>query len=134
MKRWRDREDSLELDLTPMLDVVFILLIFFIITASFTENRSIQLERPTSSTAEKQDKRDSFSLYVTADSRYILNGEDIQLSSIHLYAKSFYLKNSDGSAIIHIDSTVSTGGLVDIMDEIRKGGIKEIAISTESGA
>jgi biopolymer transport protein ExbD len=130
-KREIDSEEELNIDLTPMLDVVFIMLIFFIVTATFTQDSIVEVNRPQSSTATTMTKEKNFILYIKNNQALFYEDNNIDLNLITVFVKNILQENKKATAILYTDEKVNTGYLVSVMDRIRLGGIENIAISTE---
>lgn len=122
------QRDAVSLDLTPMIDMVFILLIFFLVTASFSKMNAIDIQRPDGAT---NDLSGSVSLVVAVDAEngIWLEGEPVDISQVRSQVKS--LSSSDHtSVVINADKTVNTGRLIAVLDQIRLAGVDNVAVAT----
>ena len=119
-----------EIQMTPLIDMVFILLIFFVVTTSFVAETGIGIERPQASSSESL-PRESLTVAVRADGQIVLGGQEVGLFSVrpHLERR---IRNQPGlSAVIVADRTVPVERVVRVMDEIRAAGVIDIALATE---
>jgi len=122
------QRDAVSLDLTPMIDMVFILLIFFLVTASFSKMNAIDIQRPDGAT---NDLSGSVSLVVAVDAQngIWLEGEPVDISQVRSQVKS--LSSSDHtSVVINADKSVNTGRLIAVLDQIRLAGVDNVAVAT----
>jgi biopolymer transport protein ExbD len=129
MRRTNIQDDNAQIDLTPMLDVVFILLIFFILSTSFTKESSIQIDRPKASSATLESKQNIL-ITIDKDGFVWMDGVEIELNTLKSNIKRLKAINPKYSVIIQADILSQTGVLVEVMDAVRIAGIKDIAVST----
>lgn len=110
--------EEASVDLTPMLDVVFILLIFFIVTSTFLQERAIGLEPPPPpSPDQNQEKQDAILVYVGQDNLITVNGRFTDLSGVRANMERLRAENPDSSLIIQAHPQAKTGIIVKIRDE-----------------
>ena len=115
-------------DLTPMIDMVFILLIFFLVTASFNKLSAIDINRPDGVT---NDVQGAVSLVVAIDKQngVWLDGEPIAINALRQRVK--LLSSSDHTAVlINADRAVNTGRLIEVLDQVRLAGVDNVAVAT----
>lgn len=124
-------EEESAIDLTPMLDVVFIMLIFFIVTASFVKESGIEVNKPEASTAQKQDRANIFVAISDADEIWI-DRRRVDERSIRAVLERLHAENPQGSIVIQADQKSTNKKLVAIMDAARAAGISNIALATEN--
>lgn len=129
---WNDNEtaDESTIDVTPMLDVVFILLIFFLVTASFVRESGIEVERPEATTAESRDNAAILIAIDDSDAVWI-DGRQVGTDSITGIVARLHSENPRGSVVIQADAETSTRTLVAAMDATRRAGVADIALATE---
>jgi biopolymer transport protein ExbD len=117
--------------MTPLIDMVFILLIFFVVTTSFVAETGLSIDRPRSGSAETL-PRESVSIAVGADGRITLGGQEAGLFSVRPYLER-QLRNQPGlAAVIIADRTVPVDRIVRVMDEIRAAGVTDVALAAEA--
>lgn len=123
-------ESEDEINLTPMLDIVFIMLIFFIVTSSFIRETGIDPIRPEADTAVEQ-TRGNILIGISPAGEIWINQENIELSQVRTSVEDMLSQNPEGSVVIVSDETARTGRVIEVMDQVRRAGISDIAIATE---
>ncbi len=134
MRRRRLREandDSTGIDLTPMLDVVFIMLIFFIVTATFVKESGIEVNRPEASTATKQE-RANILVAIDRNGEIWINRRRVEVDALRPNIERLHAENPQGTVVIQADQEAQTKQLVAVMDAAREAGVYEISIAAES--
>jgi biopolymer transport protein ExbD len=127
----QQQEDDSAIDLTPMLDVVFIMLIFFIVTASFIKEAGIDVLRPKAETAEKQDKANIF-IALSPNGEIWIDRKKIAPAQLKPTIEKLKAENPQGSIVIQADQESKSQQLMQVMDAARDAGITDVAISAES--
>ena len=128
-KRVRQEEDA-DIDITPMLDIVFIMLIFFIVTATFVKESGIDVTRPDAETAVKQN-RVAILIAIRDNNEVWINRRQVDLASVRANVEKLHAENPQGGAVIQADREAETGVLVEIMDQVRLAGVGVISIAAE---
>ena len=121
---------SAEVDLTPMLDVVFIMLIFFIVTASFVKEAGVDVARPPAQTAENKDKGNIL-IAITESGQIWIDRRSVDASSLQAHIERLHGENPQGSIVVQADKNSQNSLLVQVMDAARDAGVSQIAISAE---
>lgn len=129
-RKIRSDEDNNNIDLTPMLDVIFIMLIFFIVTTSFVKESGIEVDRPKAATSEQKPKA-TIIVSIDANGLVWLDKRQIDINSVSANIERLKATNTQNSVIIAADINSNTGDVVTVMDQIRSAGIKNISISTK---
>ena len=134
MPRRRNREETdTEINITPMLDIVFIMLIFFIVTTSFVAEPGIDPQRPPAETAQEA-SRANVLIAISQTGQIWMNKQAIDISDVRIMVESVLAENPESSAVIIADESAGSGVLIDLMDQIRLGGIANISIAAEPGS
>ncbi len=128
MKRLPKSTEDNELDLTPMLDVVFILLIFFIVTTSFVKETGIDVNRPSAATAEKK-PQGNILIAINANGDIWIDNREIDVRAVRANIQQLKAQYPQSSVIIQSDQDARTGKLVQVMDQIRLAGVQNISIA-----
>ena len=128
-KRARDDEES-EVNLTPMLDVVFIMLIFFIVTASFVKEAGIDVNRPDAATAERKEKGNIL-VAITGDNQIWVDRRMVDPRALRANIERMHAENPHGAVIIQADGASKNEQLVQVMDAARLAGVKSVSIAAE---
>jgi biopolymer transport protein ExbD len=132
-KRHLPAQEETELDMTPMLDIVFIMLIFFIVTTSFVKESGVTVNTPQATTASQQDSANIF-IAITDAGEIWVDKRPVDPRSVRTIVARLHADNPEGSVIIQSDSDAPTGVLVDIMDQVRLAGVQGIAIAADKRA
>ena len=131
MRRKRNREvDETDINLTPMLDVVFIMLIFFIVTASFVKESGIEVNRPNAATAEKKE-RANILIAITESGQVWIQKRPIDIRAVRANIERLLAENPQGSVVIQADRNSKNGLFVQVMDQARLAGASSISIAAE---
>jgi biopolymer transport protein ExbD len=130
MKLISEKKKKILLNITPLVDVLLILIVFFVVTSTFMEQPGIKLELPKSQTADLQ-RIEKAVLIVSADSKLIFRNKEISLDELPSILKDAMQESMDKSLIISADKVVHHGLIVSIMDIARQSGVEKLVVSTE---
>ena len=120
---------SVEVNLTPMIDVVFLLLIFFMVTTVFVEEVGIEIQKPKAASAQMLEKK-SILIGVSADGRVIYGNREIGVGGVRGLV-SRLLSENKVPVIILVDESCKSGIVVDVIDECKLAGAKQVSIATQ---
>ena len=123
-------QDNEEIDLTPMLDVVFILLIFFIVTANFIKEPGLEINRPDSETSEITENA-AILIAIGAAGEIYMDGRRIDVRQVKANVIRLIAENPQGSVVIQADVKSTAEKIVAVMDEVREAGVVDISIASE---
>ena len=126
-----DIEDS-AIDMTPMLDIVFIMLIFFIVTTSFVKESGVSVSRPSASTAQ-EDKKGNIMVAIKPNGEIWIDKRAIDVRSVRANIEKLKAENPQSGVVIQADTDSRTGMLVQVMDQIRLAGVSNISIAADPG-
>ena len=126
--RSRDNDEETEVNVTPMLDVVFILLIFFIVTASFVKESGIDVDRPSAATAERK-QRASILIAISSNNEVWIQKRRVDVRAVRANVERLLAENPQGSVVIQADAKSENGLFVKVMDQARLAGAQSIAIA-----
>ena len=130
-RKSRRSEDDAGIDLTPMLDVVFIMLIFFIVTATFVKEAGVDVERPLASTAERQDLANIL-IAITPEDDVWIDGNRVDERDMSTLIKRLHAENPQGSVVIQADRDSTHKTLKKVMDAVQKAGVGQVAVAAEN--
>lgn len=130
-RRHKISNDDEAVDLTPMLDVVFILLIFFVVTASFVKEAGVDVERPTAASTTSKDHA-SVLIAITDTGEVWIQKRRIDVRAVRANVERLMAENPQGSVVIQADSAATTGTLIQVLDQVKLAGA-QVAISTIPG-
>ena len=122
-----------EIDLTPMLDVVFIMLIFFIVTASFIKETGIDVNRPEAETSERQDSV-SILIAVSSSNEVWIDRRRVDIRSVRANIERLRAENPKGSVVVQADNKADTETVVTVLDAARAAGAYDVTLATLEGA
>lgn len=123
-------EEEPEVNMTPMLDIVFIMLIFFIVTTNFIRETGIDPERPAAETAEEM-TRANILVGVNERGEVWMHQEEIEIADIRTLVEDALAQNPESSAVVIADERARTRRVIEVMDEVRRSGVEDISIATE---
>ncbi len=126
----RASAEEAEVDLTPMLDVVFIMLIFFIVTASFVKESGIDVNRPDAATAVVK-PRGNILVAITPTGQIWIDKRQVDVRSIRANLERLHAENPQGAVVIQADTDSKNGLLVAVMDAAKLAKIENISIAAE---
>jgi len=121
-------EDENEINLTPMLDVVFIMLIFFIVTASFIKEAGIDVSRPDAPTAESQDDA-AILIAISANDEIWIDRRETEPNAVRTMIERLHAENPKGSIVIQADEESTHETLVIVMEAAKQAGVANVAIA-----
>lgn len=129
----RHEAEEAKVDLTPMLDIVFIMLIFFIVTATFVREAGLDVTKPDDQTPEQPNLVKSLRIVVDQNDRIIINMRDVDRRAVRAVVERYIAQFPKGSVVIQIDERASTGIVVSVMDQSLLAGVTpSLAASAES--
>ncbi|MBE1287642.1 biopolymer transporter ExbD [Alteromonas sp. LMIT006] len=123
-------EEEAAIDMTPMLDVVFIMLIFFIVTASFVKEAGIDVNRPDAATAVKKD-RANILIAISDKGEIWINKRRVDVRAVQANVERLKAENPQGSVVIQADRKSTTETLIKVMDASRAAGAFDISIAAQ---
>jgi biopolymer transport protein ExbD len=129
-RRQNRRKSESEVNLTPMLDVVFIMLIFFIVTASFVKESGIEISRPGASTAVRKEKGNIL-IAISSNDQIWMNRRQVDPRALRANIERAHAENPQGAVVIQADKAAKTGLLVQVMDAARQAGVKDISLAAD---
>ena len=127
----RKRNEDSSLDLTPMMDIVFIMLIFFIVTTSFVKETGVDINRPNAETAER-DEKGNILVAITQNNEIWIDKRRVELKAVRANIERLKIEYPEGSVIIQADKESRSGLLVEAMDQIRLAGVQNISIAAKN--
>ena len=124
-------EEENEINLTPMLDVVFIMLIFFIVTASFIKEAGIDVNRPDAPVTETKPEDANILVAITANDEIFIDRRLIDPRAVRANIERLHAENPQGSVVIQADKDSKNGLLVQVMDAARLAGVYNVSIAAQ---
>ncbi|AMO69805.1 MULTISPECIES: ExbD/TolR family protein [Zhongshania] len=129
-KRGGQEDNPSEIDLTPMLDVVFIMLIFFIVTASFIKEAGVEVNRPDASTSSKKENVNIL-IAVTATNEIWIDKRRVDKRAVRSVVERMHAENPKGAVVIQADKASNTETVTAVIDASRSAGVYDVSLATE---
>ncbi len=119
-----------DINVTPLMDIVFIMLIFFIVTSTFVKEPGVEVNRPKAETAKIR-KLASILVAIDAQNEIWINKKKVPLAEVRNNIEGLKRENPKGTAVVQVDAKANTRFLVEVVNQIRDAGVGDIAVSTE---
>ena len=121
-------EEETEINLTPMLDVVFIMLIFFIVTAVFIKEPGIDITRPEAITRETP-VGGAIYVAISPNNEIWIDGDEVELSAVRLSIERLHSENPEAGLIIQADAQARNENVIAVMDAAKAAGVQDVLIA-----
>ena len=131
IKRHAPPVEETGIDLTPMLDVVFIMLIFFIVTTSFIRESGIKVNRPTAETTEKQENVNIL-IAISPNGEIWIDGGRVDIRGLRAAIEQLRGQDPDATVVIQADQDARAGLMVEAMDQARLAGVKDVSVAAQA--
>ena len=126
-RRYRAAEEDAEINMTPMLDIVFIMLIFFVVTASFVKESGVDVSRPSTSTAVRKE-HGNILIGISADDEIWMDKRRVDVRAVRATVERLHAENPEGAVVIQADKDARAGLLVRV-DQARMAGVADVSIA-----
>jgi len=123
-------EEDAQIDLTPMLDVVFIMLIFFIVTASFIKEAGIEVSRPEASTSDPKENVNIL-VAISATNEIWMDQRRIDVRAVRANIERLHAENPKGAVVIQADNESNTQTVAAVLDAAREAGVYDVSLATD---
>ena len=125
-----DDEDESQIDLTPMLDVVFIMLIFFIVTSTFVKEAGVDVTRPEAETSVPT-AASSIQIGITANNQIYIDKRQVDKRAVRANVEKGLAESPGAAVIIIADALSNTETLIEVMDSARLAGAACVSVATD---
>lgn len=129
-RKYEQQQDDTALDMTPMLDIVFIMLIFFIVTTSFIKESGVDVSSPSAATAEKKELG-HIMIALTANGEVWIDKRNIDIRAVRANVERLHAENPEGAVIIQADTESKNGLLIQVIDQSRLAGVSNVSIAAK---
>jgi biopolymer transport protein ExbD len=129
-RRSEPNEEEAEINMMPMLDIVFIMLIFFIVTSSFIKESGVDVQRPAAATATRQEQGNILIAITDKDAIWV-DRREVEPAALGVVIERLHAENPEGSVVVQADKAASAGLLVQVIDQARRAGVDDVAIAAE---
>ncbi|QOP44104.1 biopolymer transporter ExbD [Sulfurimonas sediminis] len=128
--RFRQKSQNVDtVDVSPLIDMVFILLIFFMVTTTFVKDMKLDLNRPSAASASLASTK-VIRVYIDNNSEIYIDNQPVKLWAIQSKLRDLLRASTEKSVLVVSDDTIAVNVLIDVVDEIRQSGAKDVAVST----
>lgn len=127
----RKKQKDMGIDMGPLMDIVFILLIFFVVTSSFTRETGVDVTKPQAQSASQLEK-ENLLIAITREGTIHINERQVDLASLQDILKQSLAKMPDREAVIIADKGSETGVLVQVIDACNLSGVKKVSIAAQA--
>ncbi|MFO8111950.1 MAG: biopolymer transporter ExbD [Desulfosalsimonadaceae bacterium] len=124
----RNRNTTRELNIAPLIDMVFILLIFFIVTTSFVKETGIDVSRPTASTAVSKEMA-TILIAIDEENRVFMDNREIDIRAVRANVERALAENPEGGVVVVADRGSTTGTAIMVMDGCRQAGANDVSLA-----
>ena len=124
----RGKGKALELNMAPLIDMVFILLIFFLVTTSFVKETGVDINRPSAATAVSREKA-GILIGISADNRIFMDRREVDVRAVRANVERALAENPEGGVVIVADRASSTGMTIQVMDGCRMAGAEHVSLA-----
>tara|TARA_E500000331_G_scaffold343973_1_gene379510 strand:+ start:2953 stop:3348 length:396 start_codon:yes stop_codon:yes gene_type:complete len=129
VRRLQQSEENEEIDLTPMLDVVFIMLIFFIVTATFVKEIGLDVNSPDKNQNIKDADKKSIVVRITNRDRIMIRGRDIDFRAVRANIERLHAENPEAPVVVQPHPESTTEVMIHVMDSARQAGVYNVSIA-----
>jgi len=130
MRFRRKREDVSDVDMSPLIDMVFILLIFFMVSSTFTKDMKLDLERPGASSASRASSK-VIRIYIDNQADIYVDNQPIKLWAVQGKLRELLRTATQKSVLVITDETIPVEKLIEVVDQCKLSGAKDVAVATK---
>jgi biopolymer transport protein ExbD len=124
----RSTRSGVELNIAPLIDMVFILLIFFLVTTSFVKETGVEVNRPTAATAVSQSKA-TILIGIDAADRIFFDNREVDVRAVRANVERALAENPEGAVVVVADRSSTTGTTIEVMDGARLAGAANVSLA-----
>ena len=131
------RSEELEMNLVPLIDVLLVIIIFLVVSATFSRTSELQINLPTAEANSPQDKPLVITVEVDAGGRYMVNGDEVQGAEVNAIASALSKAGGDGkdpTIVINADAKSTHQSVVNVMEAARQANYTHITFATQIGS
>ncbi|AXR07758.1 ExbD/TolR family protein [Salinimonas sediminis] len=132
-KKHTSAEDEAQVDMTPMLDIVFIMLIFFIVTTSFVKEKSLDVSRPEDNQSNNNQPSKALSIRIDETGTITMGGREVDIRRVVANAQTYLAENNTDTAAIQADENTEEGVVVEVMNQVKIAGIDKVSVLVKKG-
>ncbi|MCH9741414.1 MAG: biopolymer transporter ExbD [Epsilonproteobacteria bacterium] len=125
----RRTDNPTDVDVSPLIDMVFILLIFFMVTTTFVKDMKLDINRPSASSASKAESK-IVRVYIDNTGEVYIDNQPVKVWAIQSKVRDLLRTATDKNVLVITDDNIPVNKLIDVVDECRMSGAKDVAVST----
>jgi biopolymer transport protein ExbD len=125
----KKQEESDDINISPLIDMVFILLIFFVVTTSFSRETGVEVNKPKAASSQTL-SQENILIAVTAEGTIHILEKQVDLNQLSIIVKRLATENPERQAVIMVDRNARSGDVVDVIDACNLSGVKKVNIAT----
>ncbi|MBE1300927.1 MAG: biopolymer transporter ExbD [Alteromonadaceae bacterium] len=129
-KHTREEEDA-EIDMTPMLDIVFIMLIFFIVTTSFVKEKGLEVQRPKENQQQNNKPSKAVSILITNEGQIYFNNQLVDVVRVNARIQNYLAENNTDVAVVKAGPKAPHGIVVAVLDQAAEAGLSTLSIAVD---
>lgn len=128
--RFKQKSQNVDtVDVSPLIDMVFILLIFFMVTTTFVKDMKLELNRPSAASASLASTKVT-RVYIDNSSEIYIDNQPVKLWAVQSKLRDVLRTSTEKSVLVITDTDIPVNVLIDVVDECRMSGAKDVAVST----
>lgn len=127
------KSDDIELNMSPLIDMIFILLIFFLVTTTFVKESGVDVNRPVQSRGQTKEESNII-IGITKDGMVYIEDQPIDIRSVRSRMERFKHENPDGNVIITANNDSLFGVSIEVLDQVRLAGIKNVVVASTASS
>lgn len=131
--RFRKSREPSGIDISPLIDMVFILLIFFMVSTTFVKDMDLDINRPSAQTSQQSSSK-AIRVYIDNQGNTYLDGQPVRVWVIQSRLREMLAAAGDPGVLVVTDSEVPSGRLVEVVDQCRLAGATDVGVATEQEA
>lgn len=124
------KSEEVELNMSPLIDMIFILLIFFLVTTTFVKESGVEVNRPIAASAVAKEET-NLVIGVTQEGEVWIEGSAIDIRSVRSRMERFKHENPDGNVVITADKDSFFGDAIEVLDQVRLANIRNVVVAAE---
>ncbi|MBU0720814.1 biopolymer transporter ExbD [bacterium] len=129
--RFRRKKDEIsDVDMSPLIDMVFILLIFFMVSSTFVKDMKLDLERPGASSASKASSK-VIRVYIDNQAEVYVDNQPVKLWAVQSKLREMLRASTNKSVLVITDNSIAVEKLIELVDQCRLSGAKDVAVATK---
>jgi biopolymer transport protein ExbD len=130
-RKYKRKKDESEINITPMLDIVFIMLIFFIVTTSFVKEISLDVNRPSKTPIKEEKRSEVISIRISKEGQIFVQERMVDVAAIRANIEANLALKPKASVVVVSDREADAGLLVKVIDQSRLAGAKNVSLAAQ---